>query len=153
MKRWLINLTLFGMFFGLILGWFRADVGQPDAVSLEDEWTSLERTDIEAGRYAQLTRRLSSSRFFARSFDTEADTNEFLDAEGNKLAPPFPKIVGASRLNGVPHVHLLLPDNTFVKGKSGDILANGWELLLVDSERVTAVYEGQEKEFLVADYQ
>lgn len=153
MKKWLLYLIVFGMIFGLCLGWLRADAGQADAVSLEDEWTSLERTEIEDGRYAQLTRRLASSRFFARSFDDGADTTEFLDADGNKLAPPFPKIIGASRLNGVPHVHLQLPDNSLAKGKSGDILASGWELLLVDSERVTAVYEGQEKEFLIADYQ
>ena len=136
-------------------GWMRAGFSTSNVLGDVDNWEQLNESQGKAIDYAVISRRLKSSDIFpisreeAKAIETRA---EFEQGDEEKTVALFPKILGASVLNGVPHVHLLLPENTLLKAKSGDVLENGWELKSVDLRRVIAVYDNEEQEFSVTDY-
>ena len=138
----------------LLAGWWRADLAASQVPSIHDEWAGMSGSDISPQQYSVIALRMKASTIFpvsreeAKRLEQEAGSATTV-IEG---VPAFPPIVGASVLNGVPHIHLLLEDSTFVKATSGDKLESGWQIISVDLKRVNAVYGDEEHEFLVTNY-
>ena len=72
---------------------------------------------------------------------------------GKGAPPPFPVIVAAAIVDGAPHVYLRLGGGKIISAASGFVLESGWELKTVDLTRVLAVYDGQEQEFKITNYE
>ena len=106
--------------------------------------------------YKRLKTLLKSSQFFPSFTQEEIDAEEAaaqLAADANKsAAPPFPKVIGASRLNNVAYIHLQEPDLSLLKVKQGDVLESGWEIISVDDETLIAVFDQEEINIPVISY-
>lgn len=148
-----IIVLMFGA--ALLIGWWLAGVNIAKTGDVIDPWDSFKIANIEAGEFNAITERLKRSDIFPLSRE-EANIAE----AASKIAvissepglPAFPTIVGSSVLNGEPHIHLLLADDSFLKARSGDSLESGWKLKTVDLKRVLAVYGEDEREFFVTNY-
>ena len=66
--------------------------------------------------------------------------------------PPFPKILGSSRLNQTRYLHVHLPDLKETKLRQGDVLESGWEIKKVDGRQVIAVFDGEEVSLPIIPY-
>ena len=137
----------------LLAGWWRADLSASEVPFNNDKWDALAGT-IDPTHYSKIAENLQGSDIFpiSRAEATRLEQQAGVETKVIEGVPPFPSIVGASVLNGVPHIHLLLTDKSLLKAKSGDELESGWELISVDLKRVNAVYDEEEHEFSVTNY-
>jgi len=139
----------------LATGWWRAELAGAEMTPQADQWQLLTNTEISSNRYQAVLKTLHASDIFPISRE-EIKRMEELKLSGALEAqvgqPVFPTIVGASILNGVPHVHLRLEDESFTKAKTGDVLENGWELLSVGLEQINAAFDGESHDFWVTNY-
>lgn len=136
-------------------GWWRASFAVSQKVESTNQWDELQGVNIDQARYSEIAKALHSADMFPMSAEEEkikAEIKASGEVEALEDVPKFPSIIGASVLNGVPHVHLLLKDKSLLKVKAGDELDSGWQLKIVDLQRVRAVYGEDEKEFWVTDY-
>lgn len=140
-----------------LMGWLRAGLAPVDGSNLSDSWRNGE-VEEASDTYTILNARLKATGLFPIS---EERAEELADEERAKteqfevndgVTPPFPKIEGASIVDGLPQVHLRLEDGQIISAGRGETLESGWTLKMVDLDRVIAVYDGQEHEFKVIDY-
>ncbi|PHR93584.1 MAG: hypothetical protein COA69_02800 [Robiginitomaculum sp.] len=140
-----------------LMGWLRAGLAPVDGSDLRDSWRGGESEEAP-DTYAILNARLKATGLFPISEqraeeiadEERAKTGRFELSEG--VTPSFPKIEGASIVDGFPQVHLRLEDGQIISAGRGETLELGWTLKMVDLDRVIAVYDGQEHEFKVIDY-
>lgn len=138
-----------------VVGWWRAGVNAADVPLDRDMWAQFNVTELGGQEYAAIATRLKASDIFPLSREETAAVANASVAQTQAVEeglPPFPKIISAFAPDGVPSVTLLLADNSMQTVVSGDSVEPGWELKLVDSQRVIAVYEGEEREFPVINY-
>jgi len=138
------------------LGWLRAGTlagPQPPAL---DGWNNQKYISIPDSEYKRLKTLLKSSQLLPSLSKEELGAEEVaaqLAAEANGTsAPPFPKVIGASRLNNVAYIHLQEPDLSLIKVKQGDVLDSGWEILSVDGDKLIAVFDEEEISIPVITY-
>ncbi len=141
-----------------MVGWLGASVKSENSAQLRDDWESfIDGLDVSQD-YDIFEARLKGTGFFPLS-TLRSEERARLKAEAlanaetpTTQAPEFPDIIGSSTINGEFRVHLRLAEGEIATVKNGDILESGWQLKIVDSDRILAVYEGEEQEFKVTDY-
>lgn len=155
MKLKHIFITLLLSALCLVTGWWRAEFARAEMTPEIDQWRLLSNAEIDTKRYAEVVKTMHGTDIFPLSREETLRLEELklsgaLEEQAGR--PVFPTIVGASVLNGVPHVHLRIEDNTFTKAKTGDVLESGWELLSVDLNQINAGFDGETYEFWVTNY-
>ena len=155
MKRFL-PIVIVLLLISAAVGWLRAGTlagPQPPAL---DGWGDHKYISIPDSEYERLKAVLKSSQFLPSFTQEELDAEDLaakLAEEASALAaPPFPKVIGASRLNNVAYIHLQEPDLSLLKVKQGDVLDSGWEIISVNSGTLTAVFDEEEINIPVITY-
>lgn len=157
MTRRLLPLAGLLLVLSVVLGWVRSDVDSAGSAQGVDAWAKNAATLHSPVQYDELTARLKASGLFPMSQKRiDARIARQNGGTGGGIAgvdaPPFPAIIAASIINGMPRIHLRLGDGNIIAAVSGDTLESGWQLKTVDLSRVLAVYDGEEQEFKVTNY-
>ncbi len=155
MRERFIKISAGALVLAAVIGWLQAGPAVVDVTSAADPWQDLSAGE-NVGELDAISERLKLSGLFPLS-QAEADKRAALiaqnPAEGAGGVPAFPTIIAVSTLGGLPQVHLRLADNQNIVAGAGETLVSGWTLKMIDLERVIAVYEGQEQEFKVVNYE
>ncbi len=135
-------------------GWLTARIKSEGSAQLKDNWErAIDGLDVTRD-YDMLEARLKETGFFPLSTTRSAEQDR-LRAEAELRAaetPKFPDIIGSSIINGKPRVHLRIAEDEIVTVQSGGVLESGWQLKMVDYDRILAVYGDEEQEFKVTNY-
>lgn len=138
-----------------LLGWLRAGLVEVHGAHVDTAWLYGESSIEVSDPYGPLVARLKASGFFPLSPLRQAERAEMQtgdEHEGDGSVPVFPAIVAASIADGVPQVYLRSDDGVVTAASGGETLESGWQLKMVDLNRVIAVYDGQESEFKITNY-
>jgi len=160
--RKLLPLILLLLIASGVLGWLRAGTSAGARTAELDSWSTLQSGAMGTAEYKALAKQLKQSALLPLSRKEQKAREE----AATKLAastspagqaaarpvPPFPKILGGSRLNRTHYVHVLAADNSLTKLRGGDVLESGWEIKTVDRRQVIAVFDGEELTLPVIPY-
>lgn len=138
------------------LGWFRAGtIAGPRAAEV-DGWDALQHGQPSDADYKAMAAKFKQSALLPLTtrleIENAANAAALQTAAGPLAAPPFPQIVGSSRINNARVIHVILADNTLTKLRQGEVLESGWEIKTVDRKRVIAVFDGEELEIPIIAY-
>jgi len=139
----------------LIAGWWQAELARYTMPQEIDRWDLDFSVEIDSKKYTEVASVLHTSDIFPISKEERESRAELKASDeefDSDLGREFPMIVGASVLNGVPHIHLRLENETIVTVKSGDELESGWKLLSVGLDQVNAEYNEEKHDFWVTNY-
>lgn len=138
-----------------IIGWFRSGLAPATGAQMRDAWVHGDG-GAEKVQYLKVAKRLKKTGLFPASKRLgvgEAAGGGIKGSNGKGAPAPFPVIVAAAIVDGAPHVYLRLAGGKIIPAASGFVLESGWELKTVDLTRVLAVYDGQEQEFKITNYE
>ena len=159
MKKY-IGLIAALLILSAVLGWMRAGTSAGTRTAEIDNWDSLKYEAQSKAGYQTLAGALKDSALLPFNKkekkaleEIEAASTARPAADGRlQSAPPFPKILGSSRLDNKRYIHVMGPGETVEKHQKGDVLENGWEIKTVDRKQVIAVFDGEELEIPIISY-
>ena len=145
------------------VGWVQAGTSAGARPAKTDNWSTLKADRLSKIEYIQLAEKLKQSGFLPLSpeeqrvldeeiINTAGLNNNENESLSSTAIPPFPKILGSSRLNQTRYLHVYLPDLKEAKLRQGDVLASGWEIKKVDGRHVIAVFDGEEVSLPIIPY-
>ena len=145
-----------------VLGWLHAGTSAGARSGEIDNWSTLQSDSMSSSEYKELAKQLKKSALLPLSRKEQialeeaaikrAKNNYVAARPSQRAAPPFPKILGSSRLNKRHYVHVLIPDKGMKKIRRGDVLESGWEIKTVDRRQVIAVFDEEELTLPVIPY-
>lgn len=142
-----------------VLGWFQSSVSQSPVTRGADVWPTDMGSQSSDVNVQTLRNILKGSGMFpaGRTSVTGPQGQAGEHGEGVQpqapIAPPFPTIIAASKVNGVHQVHLRTAAQKTVYAVAGDRLESGWMIKTVDPGYITAVFGEDEKEFKIRNYE
>lgn len=137
-----------------ILGWFNRGVNTANLGKSTDSWTRLKQIQTPSINVMQINKNLKAMDVFPLTGE-QSDSVIGLDGQPiteNSDRPPFPKIINVSYLDNKAQLVLLLEDNLLIEAYAEDTLSSGWKVKEVDLTHVIAVFDGEEQEFPVTEY-
>ena len=146
-----VRFTLAAIATGVIAGWSQSHTKHAD-VSDNDVWQTFETSIVGQKDIAETVRNIKTSGII-RKFPTreEEQKADVIEAEKDGL-PPLPEIIGTSVVNGIPQVHIKMPDAPPISLVQGDTLESGWLVETVNLNGIILKYEDVEQSVLVKDY-
>ncbi|MBL4591754.1 MAG: hypothetical protein JKY96_07320 [Phycisphaerales bacterium] len=153
MSRRFMRIFAFVLVVSVFIGWLRAGLVVVDSARAATAWPYGETLSEVSDPYAALVARVKASGFFPLSPLRLAERQTPGQQDNDEGIPPFPKIVAASIVDGMPRVYLRSKDGIVKAAGGGETLESGWQLKTVDLHRVIAVYDGQESEFQITKYE
>lgn len=155
MGRRFLYIVSVGLVLSALLGWLRGRLPDVGDETIVDGWSYGETLPATTGVYDALNSRLKATGMFPKSLvrlkAIQAKNGQ--ESVDEKKIPPFPVIVAVGIVDKIAQVHLRLEDGRIMPAKSGDVLESGWELKLVDLNKVIAVYYDEEFEFQITNYE
>ena len=162
MKRFILPICLLFVA-ATTVGWVQAGTSAGARPAKTDNWSTLKADRLSKIEYIQLAEKLKQSGFLPLSpeeqrvldeeiINTAGLNNNENESLSSTAIPPFPKILGSSRLNQTRYLHVYLPDLKETKLRQGDVLASGWEIKKVDGRHVIAVFDGEEVSLPIIPY-
>jgi hypothetical protein len=151
MNNRLIGFAICALLSGGVMGWLLSDINVSE-VSDNDVWHSFEAS-LETQKTISETADIIKSSGIIRKFSTRTELQAG-DAEGVEQdgAPPLPKIIGTSVVNGTPQVHLKMLEGPPIALIQGESLENGWLLKTINLKGAIFQYEDTERSVLLREY-
>ncbi len=154
MIRRAVPLILLLLISSAVLGWLRAGTVAGERTAAIDGWEALQHTPPTQAEYAIMSEKIKSSSLLplSRLAEQRQGAAQTTAAAGPQDTPPFPKILGGTKLNKTQYVLLLGPEQTSMRAKAEDVLESGWEIKSITDTQVKASFDGEEFEFPIVPY-
>ena len=154
MKRIFTIICFILLTLSAIVGWFNGGVNTINLGKNTDSWTRLKQIQPPSINVMQINRNLKAMDVFPL---TGEESDSVISPGGqaiteNSNRPPFPKIINVSYLDNKAQLVLLMEDNSLIATYAEDTLPSGWKVKKVDLKHVIAVFNGEEQEFPVTEY-
>jgi len=146
-----VGFALAAVAIGAIAGWNLSHTKHTDA-SDNDAWQSFETSLTKQKDISEIARQIKTSGII-RKFRSgeEEEKADVIEAEKDGV-PPLPEIIGTSVVNGIPQVHIKMPDAPPISLVQGDSLESGWFLETVNLKGIVLKYEDTEKSVWLKNY-